>query len=68
MKHINLNLPLSIFVIGTVLFLLAPVISFASYSTDEIFITGIAIQLLGVIASLVVFYRYKVTEKILKEL
>lgn len=68
MKYINLNIPLSIFAAGTVLFLLAPVMTFGSYSADQIFIAGIFIQLVGVIASLIVFYRYKVTEKILKEI
>lgn len=68
MNKINLNKTLSIFAMGTVLFLIAPVMTFQTYSTDKIFIIAIVLQLIGVITSLIVFYREKVTEKLLKEI
>lgn len=68
MNKNNLNKTLSIFAIGTTLFLIAPVMTFQAYSTDKILIAAIVIQLIGVIASLVMFYREKVTEKLLKNI
>ncbi|MBL1142757.1 MAG: hypothetical protein HND53_12070 [Proteobacteria bacterium] len=68
MYKLNLNIPLSIFLTGTILFLLAPVLIFDSYSTHEIFMTGIVIQLTGITASLIEFFRYKITEKLIKEI
>lgn len=68
MNYLNLKLPLSIFLVGVFLFLLAPVMIFDSYTIHEIFITGILMQLIGITAGLAVFYRYKVTEKCLKEI
>lgn len=68
MNHLNLNTPLFIFAVGIVLFFLAPAVTFSSYSAEQIFISGIFIQLVGLISSLIAFYRYKVTERILKEI
>jgi hypothetical protein len=68
MNHLNLNKPLSIFTVGAILFLLAPVIPFDSYTVNEIFIAGILMQLAGITAAVIVFFRYKITERCLKEI
>lgn len=68
MNKLNLNLPLSIFSVGAILFLLAPSKLFITYTTHEIFISSLLIELLGIAAGLVAFYRYKITEKYLKEI
>ena len=68
MNNLNLNIPLSIFLAGAILFLLAPLELFDSYTTHEIFMTGLLIELIGITAGLIVFYRYKITEKVLKEI
>jgi hypothetical protein len=68
MYKLNLNIPLIIFLAGAILFLLAPVLVFDSYTTHEILITGITIQMVGLTASLIEFFRFKVTEKLIKEI
>ncbi len=68
MNNLNLNIPLSIFSIGAILFLLAPSRLFISNSTHEIFMTGLLIELIGITAGLIVYYRYRITEKYLKEI
>lgn len=68
MKNLNLNIALTIFSVGAILFLLAPLKLFDSLTTQEIFITGLLIELVGITAGLIVFYRNKITEKTLKEI
>jgi hypothetical protein len=68
MYKLNLNIPLSVFLAGAVLFLLAPVLIFDSYTTNEIFITGIAMQVIGITASLIEYYRYKITQKLIRNI
>lgn len=63
MKNLNLNVALIIFLAGTVLFLLAPLKLFDSYTAHEIFTTGLLIELVGITASMVVFYMNKINEK-----
>ena len=68
MNNLNLNIPVSVFSVGVILFLFAPLELLSSYTIQEISMTGLLIELLGIIAGLIVFYRYKVTEKYLKEI
>ena len=68
MKKINLTIPLSIFLAGTILFLLTPVMIFGSFTTNEIFLTGIVLQIVGITASLIQFFRYQMTQKGMKEI
>lgn len=68
MNKINLNKTLSIFAIGAVLFQIAPAITFQPYSAEIVVIAAMVIQLIGVIASLIMFYREKVTAKLLKDI
>ena len=68
MKNLNLNIALTIFSVGAILFLLAPLKLFDSYTVHEIFMTGLLIELVGITAGLIVFYRNKITEKTLKEI
>ena len=60
MKKINLNIPVTIFTIGAILFLSAP--------SKEIFMSGLLIELIGITAGVAVFFRYKITEKCMKEI
>jgi hypothetical protein len=68
MKDLNLNIPLSIFSVGAVLFLLAPSKLFITSISHEVFMSGLMIELIGITAGLVVFYRYKITEKYMKDI
>ena len=68
MNNLNLNIPVSVFSVGVMIFLFAPIESFTSYTVQEISMTGLFIELVGIMAGLFVFYRYKVTEKYLKEI
>ena len=68
MNKLNLNIPITIFLTGVVLFLLAPFEKFEAYSTYEIFIAGLLIELIGIAVGLAMFFRYKITEKLIKEI
>lgn len=68
MTKINLNMTLSIFAVGAVLFLIAPAMTFQYYNEEMVVIAAMVIQFLGVIASLLMFYRDKVTAKLLKDI
>ena len=59
MNNLNLNIPLSIFSVGAILFLLAPSRLFVSSISHEIFMTGLLIEMIGITTGLIVFYRYK---------
>jgi hypothetical protein len=68
MNNLNLNIPVSVFSVGVILFLFAPLGLTSQFTIQEISMTGLLIELLGIIAGLIVFYRYKVTEIYLKEI
>lgn len=68
MYHLNLNMPLLVFLVGVMLFLFAPIESVSTYSTQEISMAGLLIELTGIISGLIVFYRYKITERTIKEI
>ena len=68
MNNLNLNIPLSIISVGVMLFLFAPLEFFSAYTTQEIAMAGLIIELVGILAGLIVFYRHKVTEMYLKEI
>jgi hypothetical protein len=66
MKHINFNISLSVFITGALMFLLAPVMTFDSYSTREIFMTGIIMQIVGITVGLIEFFKYKMDNRIIE--
>jgi hypothetical protein len=68
MNNLNLNIPLAIFSVGAILFLLAPSSLFISNASHEIFMTGLLIEMIGITAGLIAYYRYRITEKYLKEI
>lgn len=68
MNNLNLNIPLSVFSVGVILFVLAPFEFFYSHTIQEISMAGLLIELFGIAAGLIVFYRHKVTEGCLEEL
>ena len=68
MNNLNLNIPVSIFLVGVILFLFAPLGLFSSYTIQEISMAGLLIELVGIISGLIVFYRYKITEMCMKEI
>ncbi|MFT5395967.1 MAG: hypothetical protein ACI85N_001155 [Gammaproteobacteria bacterium] len=68
MNNLNLNIPLSIISVGVMLFLLAPVVLTSQFTIQEISMTGLMIELLGIIVGSIMFYRYKVTAMSLEEI
>ena len=68
MKIFNLNIPVSIFLVGAILFLFAPIESFSAYSSQEISMAGLLIELAGILLGLIMFYRHKVTEMYLEDI
>ena len=67
MNSINFNIPVMIFVFGAVVFLLAPLGLFSSFSTNNLYITGLLIESIGVTTALVIFYRDKIADLYLDE-
>ncbi|MFT5350074.1 MAG: hypothetical protein ACI909_001660 [Planctomycetota bacterium] len=59
MNKLELNISVSIFIIGAALFLLAPSGVFSSVNTDEIHMTALLIESIGVTTATVVFLREK---------
>ena len=68
MNNLNINIPVSIFLVGAVLFLLAPLGLFSSFSTNDIYTTGLFIESIGVTTGFVVIYRDKITELFMEEI
>jgi hypothetical protein len=68
MNKLNLNIPVSVFSVGVIIFLFAPLEFFYSHTIQEISMAGLLIELVGIIAGLIVLYRHKVTEECLEEL
>ena len=68
MNNLNLNIPVSVFAVGAMIFLSAPLEFFSSYTSQEISMTGLLIELVGIIAGSIVLYRHKVTQIILEEI
>lgn len=68
MNNINLNIPLSIISVGIMLFLLAPAGLTSQFTIQEMSMTGLMIELLGIIAGSIALYRHKVTEMYLEEI
>ena len=56
MNNLNLNIPLSIFSVGAMIFLFSPLEFFYSYSIQDIAMTGLLIQFFGVIIGSIVFF------------
>ena len=68
MNNLNLNIPLSIISVGVMIFLFAPLGLTSQFTIQEISMSGLLIELIGIIVGSIVFYRYKVTEMYLKEI
>ena len=68
MKAMNLNIAITIFAIGTLLFLMAPLKMFSSLNNDQIFMASLIIQLIGVSVGVAILIRHKITEKLMKEI
>lgn len=68
MNNLNLNIPLSIIAVGVMLFLLAPLGLTSQFTIQEISMTGLLIELAGILVGSIVFYRHKVTEMYLEEI
>ena len=61
MNNLELNISVSIFITGAALFLLAPSGILSSFNTDEMHMTALMIESLGLTTALVVFFREKIT-------
>ena len=68
MNNINLNIPVSVFAVGFILFLFAPYEYFYAYSSQEISMTGLMIEFVGIAIGLLAFYRHKVTQTCMQEI
>ena len=68
MNNLNLNIPVSVFSVGVMIFLFPPLEFFSSYTIQDISMTGLLIELFGIIAGTIVLYRHKVTEMSLEEI
>ena len=68
MNNLNINIPLSIIIVGIMLFLLAPVGLTSEFTIQEISIAGLLIELTGIILGSIMFYRHKVTKRFLEEI
>ena len=61
MNNLELNIPVSIFIAGAILFLLAPSGLFSSFNASEIHKTALLIESIGVTTAFIVYCRDKVT-------
>lgn len=68
MNYLNLNIPLSVFSVGVIIFVLAPLEFFYSHTIQEISMAGLIIELVGIITGAVVLYRKKVTQECLENI
>ena len=68
MNKLNFNIPVMIFIVGAVLFLIAPFGLFKTFSSNDIYLAALLIESIGVTASVVVFYRDKITAVLLDEI
>jgi len=68
MNNLNLNIALSVFSVGAMIFLFSPLEFFYAYSIQDIAMTGLLIELVGIIIGAIVFFRYKVTQMYLEEI
>ena len=68
MKNLNLNIPIVIFSLGAVIFLLAPLKLFNPNIMHEIFMMGLLMELIGIATGLFMLFRYKTTKKIMKKI
>lgn len=68
MNNLNFNIPVSIFILGAILFLLAPLGLFSSFNANQIYMAALLIESIGVTTALVVFYRDKITQMLIEEI
>ena len=59
MNNFELNIPVSIFIVGAILFLLAPLMSISSFSANEMHKLALVLESIGVSATAIVFFREK---------
>jgi len=62
MNNSYLEIPLSIFAAGCIIFLLAALGLFSPLTTQSMYMIGLSIELIGIVAGLIVFIRYKMKE------
>lgn len=62
MNKLHYNLPLMIFIIGAVVFLLAPLTMVPMLNTPELAMTGLFIEAMGIATGFVWFLREKAGE------
>ncbi len=68
MNYLNIDFPVSVFSVGAFIFLSAPLEIFSSYTIKEISMTGLLIELVGIIIGALVIYRNKVTQECLEDI
>jgi hypothetical protein len=62
MNNMNSNLPVIIFMLGAIVFLLAPLQVISSFSANDLYITGLLLESIGVAMSLVSFCSDKINQ------
>lgn len=60
MDKLEFNIGISLFVVGAIIFLLAPSGLLASFRTDDLSLTGLFIESIGIVSILVVHFRDKI--------
>lgn len=63
MNKLHYNMPLTIFIIGAVVFLLAPLTMIPMLTTAELAMTGLFIEAMGIATGFVWFLREKAGEE-----
>lgn len=61
MNNLELNIPISIFIAGAALFLLAPSGLLSSFNASDVHKTALVLESIGVTAAFMVFYRGKLS-------
>ena len=68
MKNVNLNIPVSIFVLGAILFLIAPLGLFPSFTANQIYLASLLVESTGITVGFVMYFRDKITQMYLDEI
>ncbi len=68
MNNLNFNIPVIIFIVGAILFLLAPLGWLSSFSSNETYMAALFIETIGVTTALVVYYRDKLFDVFVEEI
>ncbi len=68
MNNLDFNIPVVIFITGAVLFLVAPLGLLPMLNTNQVYITALLFESIGVTVALLVFYRDKITAMYIEEI